>query len=115
MVSSPGRWWFYPDLRPADIQSYLASYNATPVSLQPANIGPGTFNVIMNQNPDSGIGPTSWWCDVDDEQIQSLVNPETMHVIDIKSYYIGQVRCLLDKRVGDVVTLWLMTAAVRAA
>ncbi len=101
--SGPGQtaWWFYPGLSPSQIESYLSSNNAMLISVEPANASTSTFNVIMNQNPDPGIGPINWWYGVDDAKIHSLVNSGTMRMVDIKNYYVNGARVYVTITVNN--------------
>jgi hypothetical protein len=93
MISNTGAdamaWWWYVGIAGSQVGSLLAQNAAFLISIQPADPGGSTFNVIMEQDP----GAQGWW--FSGLSIAGLGNQLSQHgarLLDVKTYFVNGAR-----------------------
>lgn len=83
-------WWWYYGVSGSTVSSLLSQNNAFLISIQPADSIGSTFNVVMQQEPNT---PSWWWyygnsaADLSDHLSQNGAR-----LIDVKTYFVYGVR-----------------------
>jgi hypothetical protein len=81
-------WWWYLDVTPAQISSYLNANSAQLYDLEPRSNG--RFDCVMLQNPTSPAW--YWWTGISGGQVDYLLGQYGIRAIDIDSYLVGGTR-----------------------
>lgn len=81
-------WWWYLNVTPAQISTYVNSNSAQLYDLEPRSNG--NFDCVMVQNPTSPAW--YWWTGISASQVSYLIGQYGIRVIDIDSYLVGSTR-----------------------
>ncbi len=93
-------WWWYYNVSAAQVSSFLNQNGAYLVSLQVANAGIPTFNVIMNKLPTLGENGWWWYYGVNAAELTSLNNLNNAWLRDVKTYEVSGQRVFTALMLG---------------
>ncbi len=81
-------WWWYLNVTPAQISSFLNTNSAQLYDLEPRSNG--NFDCVMLQNPTPAAW--YWWYGLSSSDVGYLMGQYGVRVIDIDSYLVGTTR-----------------------
>ncbi|TMQ10438.1 MAG: serine hydrolase [Deltaproteobacteria bacterium] len=82
-------WWWYYGVTGSQVGSLLSQNNAFLISIEPADAGGSTFNVVMEQNP----GIYWWWYyGLSAADLGDRLSQNGARLLDVKSYFINGSR-----------------------
>ena len=83
-------WWWYYGVSGSTVGSLLSQNGAFLISIEPADAGGSTFNVVMQQEP----GGFYWWWyyGLDAAGLADRLAQNGARLLDVKTYFVGGAR-----------------------